>query len=111
MPPGLPGKQVQLPPVSVPRFVSTVIKRTFGIKSMYPPRPDRFNIGPNLPILTSRPSVAHERKAFTLPLRTGVLAIKKGMTAIFDPQTGERTACTVLQLDRVQVISHKTREK
>jgi len=78
---------------------------------MYPPKPDRFNIGPNLPTLTSRPSVAHERKAFTLPLRTGVLAIKKGMTAIFDPQTGQRTACTVLQLDRVQVISHKTRQK
>lgn len=33
------------------------------------------------------------------------------MTAIYDPETGKRTACTVLQLDRVQVISHKTRQK
>lgn len=78
---------------------------------MYPPRPDRFNIGNGLPVLTSRPAAALERKAYTLPLRTGALAIKKGMTAIYDPETGERTACTVLQLDRVQVISHKTRQK
>lgn len=39
------------------------------------------------------------------------MAIKKGMTALYDPETGKRTPCTVLQLDRVQVISHKTREK
>jgi len=45
-----------------------------------------------------------------LPLRTGALAIKKGMTAIYDPATAKRTACTVLQLDRCQVISHKRRD-
>ena len=33
------------------------------------------------------------------------------MTAIYDTETGKRTPCTVLQLDRVQVISHKTRKK
>lgn len=33
------------------------------------------------------------------------------MTAMFDPETGKRTACTVLQLDRVEVVSHKTRQK
>ncbi len=33
------------------------------------------------------------------------------MTALYDPETGLRTPCTVLQLDRVQVVSHKTREK
>ena len=33
------------------------------------------------------------------------------MTAIYDPETGKRTPCTVLQFDRVQVVSHKTREK
>ena len=31
--------------------------------------------------------------------------------AFYDPETGKRTPCTVLQLDRVQVVSHKTREK
>jgi len=51
------------------------------------------------------------RKAYTLPLRTGALAVKKGMTAIYDPTTSKRTPCTVLQLDRVQVVSHKTRPK
>lgn len=45
-----------------------------------------------------------------LPLRTGALAIKKGMTAIFDPATSKRTPCTVLQLDRCQVVSHKRRD-
>ena len=30
---------------------------------------------------------------------------------MYDPETGKRTACTVLQLDRVQVISHKTRRR
>jgi large subunit ribosomal protein L3 len=33
------------------------------------------------------------------------------MTAIYDPATGKRTACTVLQLDRNVVVAHKTREK
>ena len=47
----------------------------------------------------------------SLPHRTGTLAIKKGMTAIYDPETGKRTPCTVLQLDRVQVIGHKTLQK
>jgi large subunit ribosomal protein L3 len=33
------------------------------------------------------------------------------MTALYDPATGKRTPCTVLQLDRNEVIAHKTREK
>lgn len=46
-----------------------------------------------------------------MPLRTGLLAIKKGMTGLYDPETGKRTPCTVLQLDRCQVVSHKTMDK
>jgi large subunit ribosomal protein L3 len=94
-------------------FLGCAPIRQFGIRSLNPPRTSRFNIGPDLPILKSTPAAALERriKADTLPLRTGALAIKKGMTAIYEPETGKRTPCTVLQLDRVQVISHKTREK
>jgi len=33
------------------------------------------------------------------------------MTAIYDTATGKRVAATVLQLDRVQVVAHKTRER
>ena len=33
------------------------------------------------------------------------------MTAMYDPGTAKRTPCTVLQFDRVQVVSHKTRPK
>jgi large subunit ribosomal protein L3 len=64
-----------------------------------------------LPTLEHSPAAALKRKDLTLPLRTGALAIKKGMTALYDPETGKRTPCTVLQFDRVQVVSHKTREK
>jgi large subunit ribosomal protein L3 len=33
------------------------------------------------------------------------------MTALYNPETGKRSACTILQLDRNEVIAHKTREK
>lgn len=62
-------------------------------------------------MLKATTTAALERKAVTTPLRTGAIAVKKGMTAIYDPETGKRTACTVLQLDRVQVVSHKTRQQ
>lgn len=73
----------------------------------------RFNASPSLPTLGASAASAIECRvtADTLPLRTGALAIKKGMTAIYDPNTGIRTPCTVLQLDRVQVVAHKTREQ
>lgn len=114
MPPKLASPLTALPPpfllpsLTIPR---TTIPRTTirGIKSIHPPRPDRFNHGADLPILSSSKTAAFARKEYTLPLRTGALAIKKGMTAIYDPATAKRTPCTVLQLDRVQVISHKTR--
>ncbi|KAI5288843.1 54S ribosomal protein L9, mitochondrial [Ascosphaera acerosa] len=85
--------------------------RAFGIRSLTPPKPDRFNIGPELPTLLSKPSEAHARRAATTPPRPGALAIKRGMTAMLDPATGKRTPCTVLQLDRVQVVAHKTRAR
>lgn len=91
--------------------ITSVPIRTFGIRSLNPPKENRFNAGPGLPVLKSTPTAALERKAYTLPLRTGAVAIKKGMTAIFDTETGQRVACTVLQLDRVEVVSHKTVEK
>ena len=45
-----------------------------------------------------------------LPLRTGLLATKVGMTAMYDP-SGVRIPCTVLAVDRVEVVSHKTRQQ
>lgn len=45
-----------------------------------------------------------------MPLRTGAICLKRGMTGIYDPVTAKREACTVLQLDRCQVISHKRRD-
>lgn len=79
--------------------------RRFGIRSIERPQHTRYT--PDH--LLSSPKSAYARRivADTLPLRTGVIATKKGMTALYDPETGKRTACTVLQLDRVQVLAHK----
>lgn len=70
----------------------------------------RFN-QPNsgLPALTTGPAAALERRESTTPLRTGVLAVKKGMTSVFIGKT--RVPCTVLQLDQVQVVANKTRDR
>lgn len=108
MSPRLAGKLRELPLLFEPQFQPV---RAFGIRSISPPRPSRFNHGRNLPVLKASAQAALERKANTLPLRTGAIAIKKGMTALYDPETGVRTAGTVLQLDRVQVVSHKTLQK
>ncbi|KAE8156289.1 translation protein [Aspergillus tamarii] len=114
MAPRLPGRLLQSPLFlwashSINR--SNVPIRSFGIRSLNPPKASRFNVGSDLPVLKSTPTAALERKADTLPPRTGVITIKKGMTALYDAETGKRIACTVLQLDRVEVISHKTRQQ
>lgn len=80
------------------------------IRKKVPPV-SRFNTA-FMPMRAS-PAAALARKeaSDTLPLRSGALATKKGMSAMYDPETGKRTPCTVLQLDRVQVIGNKTRAK
>ncbi|KAF2636037.1 mitochondrial 54S ribosomal protein YmL9 [Massarina eburnea CBS 473.64] len=92
----------------IPRPAQTTIRT---IKSTNTPRPDRFAHNPSKPALNSTSTAALERKAHSTPLRTGLLAQKRGMTALYDPVTGKRTPCTVLQLDRNEVIAHKTRDK
>lgn len=82
-----------------------------SIKSTFTPKPDRFAHHPAKTALNSTSTAALERKAHSTPLRTGLLAIKKGMTSMYDQETGKRTACTVLQLDRNEVVAHKRREK
>ncbi|KAL4801296.1 translation protein [Aspergillus unguis] len=115
MPPRLPRRLAQLPfsigtvtPQLAAQNAAPI--RCFGIRSLNPPQHTRYNEGPDLPVLQSSPAAALERKAYTLPPRTGAIAIKKGMTAIFDTETGKRISCTVLQLDRVQVVAHKTKD-
>ncbi|RFN48774.1 hypothetical protein FIE12Z_6969 [Fusarium flagelliforme] len=88
---------------------------TRGVKngwSTAPPRNKhkRFNQpSSGLPALTTGPAAALKRRENTTPLRSGVLAVKKGMTSMFVGKT--RVPCTVLQLDQVQVVANKTREK
>lgn len=97
-----------VPTFLAPRLITnSLFKR--GIKSISIVRPNRYNRAQDLPLLESTPAAALARKAGSTPLRTGALGIKKGMTALYDTSTGDRSACTVIQMDRVQVISHKTR--
>ncbi|KAK4162281.1 putative mitochondrial LSU ribosomal protein L9 precursor [Cladorrhinum sp. PSN259] len=73
-------------------------------------RPNRFNqVSSGLPAPTTGPAAALKRREQSTPIRTGVLAVKKGMTA-FMGRTGARIPCTVLQLDRVQTLLNKTRK-
>ena len=111
MPLKTPALSLQLPPpFLLPRLsLSHVAKR--GIRSLTPPRPNRFNRSQDLPLLESTTAAALKRKEYTTPFRTGALGIKKGMSAIYDPETGRRHACTVVQMDRVQVVAHKTRQR
>ena len=63
------------------------------------------------PLLAVSHAAALKRRERTTPLRTGVMAVKKGMSAIYDPKTGVRQPVTIVQLDRNQVVAHKTVEK
>ncbi len=101
----------QLPPAFLlPRVTfSHTSKRS--IKSISTPQNNRFNKGQGLPRLGASIEAALERKAYTTPLRTGGLGTKKGMSAVYDTETGRRQAVTIVQMDRVQVVAHKTRDK
>ena len=112
MPPKPPTRALTLPP----RFLCPSVPRQFfrSIKSISQTiskvKHNRFNHGPGLPTLGASKAAAFLRKEPMMPLRTGALAIKKGMTGIYDPDTGKRTPCTVLQLDRCQVLDHRRRD-
>ncbi|KXT17073.1 hypothetical protein AC579_4340 [Pseudocercospora musae] len=96
-----------------PNLLRPSVTRQFvrTIRSIAPPKKvHNFNHGKNLPVLLASQKSAFMRKEHIMPLRTGAIAIKKGMTGIYDPATARREACTVLQLDRCQVVSHKRRE-
>ncbi|KAI0541643.1 translation protein [Xylaria digitata] len=75
-------------------------------------KPTRFNqVSFGLPAPTTGPAAALKRKAQSTPLRTGLVAIKKGVSAMYDMQKGTRTPCTILQVDQCQVVASKTRAK
>ncbi|EGP82948.1 unnamed protein product [Zymoseptoria tritici ST99CH_1A5] len=110
MPPRPSTRLFATPPRFLCPSLSIPIQQTRSIRSILPvKKPSRFNHAPSLPVLSASQTAAFDRKEASFPLRTGALAIKKGMTAIYDPTTAKREACTVLQLDRCQVISHKLR--
>lgn len=101
----------QLPPAFLLPRVTFKHTSKRSIKSISTPQYNRFNKGQGLPRLRASSEAALERKAYTTPLRTGALGTKKGMSAVYDTDTGRRQAVTIVQMDRVQVVAHKTRDK
>ncbi|CAJ2511798.1 Uu.00g074230.m01.CDS01 [Anthostomella pinea] len=72
-------------------------------------KPNRFNQpSAGLPIPTAGPAAALKRKEQSTPFRTGILATKKGVSAMFNAK-GMRIPCTILQMDQCQVVASKTR--
>ncbi|KAK4455526.1 translation protein [Podospora aff. communis PSN243] len=96
------------PPSFLPRTTTRGVK--YGWSTLSPrAKVTRFNqVTAGLPAPTTGPAAALKRRENTTPVRAGVLAIKKGMTA-FMGKAGARIPCTVLQLDRVQIVANKTR--
>jgi large subunit ribosomal protein L3 len=113
MPPKPASIALQLPPpFLLPRLSANPFGHvsTRSIRSIATPKkPNRFNRDASLPLLGSTTAAALKRRENTTPLRTGALGIKKGMSAIYDLETGRRYPCTIVQMDRVQVVAHKTR--
>lgn len=60
------------------------------------------------PIINHSPEQAASRK--WLPKRCGIITEKKGMVPYFDPETGRRIGATILQVNNVEVLMHKTAE-
>lgn len=102
---------LQLPPTFLLPQHAFALTSKRSIKSISKPTHSRFSIEPGLPQLGASSAAALKRKAYTTPLRTGALGTKKGMSAVYDVETGKRHACTVLQMDRVQVVAHKTKQQ
>lgn len=90
------------------RTMRSIVNRKHATKMQ---KLSRFNRIPSRAPLKASVEGALERKAYTTPPRSGALAVKKGMTAIYSQEDGKRTPCTILQLDRVQVVGHKTRRR
>ncbi|CAB90144.1 54S ribosomal protein L9, mitochondrial [Schizosaccharomyces pombe] len=80
-------------------LISPTLIRTFAHHANLTPRK----------ILHDLPEAAHARKQ--IPLRPGVILVKKGMTNAWDEKTGMQVPLTILQFDRVQAIDVRTKEK
>ncbi|KAJ4306877.1 hypothetical protein N0V88_000249 [Collariella sp. IMI 366227] len=110
MAPRLPARcWRQLAPTSLPR-ASLLAAPSTATPNNPPLLHAISHVTSGLPAPTSGPAAALKRKEHSTPVRAGVLATKKGMT-VFMGKRGGRLACTVLQLDRVQTVFNKTRDK
>ncbi|EJT76865.1 50S ribosomal protein L3 [Gaeumannomyces tritici R3-111a-1] len=94
----------------LPRTAKRGVKYGWSTLPKRAAKPTRFNQQTaGIPAPTTGPAAALKRRERTTPVRSGVLAVKKGMTAFYT-RRGTRIPCTVLQLEAVQVLQSKTRE-
>ena len=111
MPPRIPLTAV-LRPRFTPRTASPSF--LFGRAQFSTSTPNAFGLRPKRVSSSGSPKLLEASKAAALlrrqlPARTGALAYKTGMTAVYQAD-GTRIPCTVLQLDRVQVTAVKDRK-
>ncbi|RPA89373.1 mitochondrial 54S ribosomal protein YmL9 [Choiromyces venosus 120613-1] len=102
------GNPCTLRPTYLPQPANRSRPFTTTVQNAFGNRPKRISSSGSPELLEGSKAAALERKR--LAARPGVLAVKKGMIAIYKPN-GRRIACTVLQLERVQVTAVKTREE
>lgn len=84
-----------------------------GIRSIQkpPPKLSRYDHNTERPPRGASQQAAFLRKLPGLGPRPGLLGFKREMSSIYDPETGIRTPVTIIQLDRNQVVAHKTLQK
>lgn len=68
------------------------------------------HVGASKPVQHINHSPEQARLRKRLPLRTGLIGIKRGMVPYFT-ESGERFPCTVLEIDSIEVLHNKTPEK
>ncbi|KAF8544086.1 mitochondrial 54S ribosomal protein YmL9 [Trichophaea hybrida] len=111
MPPRIPITAVlqprYIPRTTAPSFLAGRSQFSISASNSFGLRPKRVSSSGSPVLLEASRTAALARRQ--LPNRTGTLAYKTGMTAIYNLD-GVRVPCTVLQLDRVQVTAVKDRQ-
>lgn len=89
------------------------LQQTRGIRSIQKPAPklSRCDHNTERPPRGASQQAAFLRKLPDLAPRPGLLGFKREMSSIYDPETGIRTPVTIIQLDRNQIVAHKTLQK
>ncbi|CCD24557.1 mitochondrial 54S ribosomal protein uL3m NDAI_0D02430 [Naumovozyma dairenensis CBS 421] len=95
-------------PPSMTIIATTICKRTISTKASLIAPSIRSTMKSSPPPINHSPIQAFSRK--WLPKDCGLIGQKIGMAPFFDPETGDRIAATILEINNVEVIMHRTLE-